>query len=260
MTGKVQEEVDPTIRLLKCTLEVAHCRAYWDHAGREPVTARAAFDDYWFGARSFERVQLLLANLRARFDAFPPSLEVLHRWPHLSTDSRRVICHWHLQLADPLYRRFTGSFLVDRREDGRGEVTRAVVIGWLGSEGPSRWTMSTRTQYASKLLTAARAAGLVSGNRDPGRLILPPVPGEAIAYLLYLLRTVRFAGTLLENPYLASVGLGGASLETRLRELPELGFRKQGSLIDFGWRHGDLKAWAEARIRTEAMPATGGQA
>jgi hypothetical protein len=260
MTERMQEAVQPTIRLLKCTLEVAHCRAYWDRAGREPVTARAAFSDYWFGARSFERVQLLLANMRCRFHAFPPALEVLHGWPDMSADTRQVICHWHLQLADALYRRFTGDFLVVRREDGRGEITRDVVVGWLGSEGPNRWTMSTRTQYASKLLTAARAAGLVSGNRDPRRLILPRVPPDALAYLVYLLRGIRFAGTLLDNPYLASVGLRGPLLETRLRELPWLDFRKQGSLVDFGWHHGDLQAWARARLRPDVAPVNGGVA
>jgi hypothetical protein len=50
--------------------------------------------------------------LRARFDAFPNALHVLQRWPHMSPDTRRVVCHWHLQLSDPLYRDFTGTFLV----------------------------------------------------------------------------------------------------------------------------------------------------
>ena len=29
--------------------------------------------------------------------------------------TRQVICHWHAQLSDPIYRRFTGEFLIERR-------------------------------------------------------------------------------------------------------------------------------------------------
>mgnify|MGYP000420892099 CR=1 FL=1 len=105
--------------------------------------------------------------------------------------------------------------------------------------------MSTRIQFASKLLTAANAAGLVIGIRDPRPLTFPQVPGEALTYLLYLLRGIDFAGTLLANPYLASVGLDGDTLASRLRTLSALSFRRQADLVDFGWRFEDLPAWAD---------------
>jgi hypothetical protein len=108
-------------RLLKCALEIEDCRAYGSHAGdSEPVTAQRAFDEYWFGARSLAWVEVLLANMRVRYDAYPSCLAVLHRWPHMAPDTRRLICHFHLQLADPLYRRFTGRYLVDRRRGPLG--------------------------------------------------------------------------------------------------------------------------------------------
>jgi len=44
------------------------------------------------------------------------------------------------------------------------------------------------------------------------------------------------------------VGLGGTLLEDRLRDLPELAFQRQGDLVDFGWRHADLAAWAAATV------------
>ena len=75
------------------------------------------------------------------------------------------------------------------------------------------------------------------------------MPDESLEYLLYLLRETEFAGTLLDNPYLASVGLDGAVLVDRLRRLPGLAFRRQGDLTDFGWRHQDLRAWAAASLR-----------
>ena len=77
----------------------------------------------------------------------------------------------------------------------------------------------------------------------------PRVPDEALEYLLYLLHETEFEGSLLDNPYLRSVGLDGAVLTERLRRLPGLAFRRQGDLTDLGWRHQDLRAWAAATLR-----------
>lgn len=245
-------------RLMKCALEVEDVRAYWSHANGEPVTAKRAFEEYWFGARSLERVEVLVANMRARFDAIPAALRVLHRWPHMTPDTRRVIAHWHLQFADPLYRAFTGSFLPERRAVGRLEVTRDAVVTWVGSHGAERWTLASRIQFASKLLSAAYAAGVVATNRDPRALAIPRVSDEALAYLMHLLREVRFEGTLLANPYLASVGLDFGLVEDRLRSLPSLSFRRQADLVDFGWRFESLEAWAEATLHPEPVLLAGG--
>jgi hypothetical protein len=109
--------------------------------------------------------------------------------------------------------------------------------------------MTMRIQFASKLLSAAYSATIVTSNRDPRPIGTPRVPDEALEYLLYLLRETEFAGTLLDNPYLASVGLDGAVLVDRLRRLPGLAFRRQGDLTDFDWRYPDLRAWADASLR-----------
>lgn len=261
MIDRPREATEVHTRLLKCALEVEDSRAYWAHAGEAAnANAQKAFDEYWFGARSLSRIEVLLTNMRARFDAFPAALEVLHCWPHMSPDTRKAICHWHLQLADPLYRGFTGTYLVSRRAGPRTEVTRDRVVGWVGQQGPGRWTMSTRIQFASKLLSAAYSAGLVASNRDPRPLAIPRAPDEALEYLLYLLRETQFEGSLLDNPYTGSMGLDGTVLEDRLRGLPGLGFKRQGDLIDFGWRHATLRAWADANLRGIEARLAGGAA
>jgi hypothetical protein len=249
MTGRQRETTATHTRLSRCALEVEDSRAYWSHADEtSSVNAQRAFDEYWFGARSLSRVEVLLANMRARFAAFPSALAVLHRWPHMSPETRRIICHWHLQLTDPLYRRFTGDYMVERRSGSRPEVNRDLVVGWVGQHGPSHWTMTMRIQFASKLLSAAYSAALVTSNRDPRPVGLPRVPDEALTYLMYLLRETEFEGTLLDNPYARSVGLEGAALEERLRGLPGLAFTRQGDLVDFGWKQRDLRAWADAHL------------
>jgi hypothetical protein len=173
-------------------------------------------------------------------------------------EARRVICHWHVQLSDPLYRSFSGNYLRDRWASGRAEVTRDQVISWLGNQTGERWSASTRIQFASKLLSAAHAAGLVRTSRDPRPLGLPSVPDQALEYLLYLLRGIDFAGAFLDNPYLASIGLEGHLLESRLRTLPSLTYLRQSGLVDLEWHYRDLRAWADHTVVSEPLLAGSG--
>lgn len=253
----MREVVQEHSRLLKCALQAEESRAYWERRRGGPPTALEAFEGYWFGAKSLPRVEVLLANFRHRYEAFPPSLEALAAWRGMSGQTRRVICHWHLQLADPLYRRFTGTFLPERREGPRRSVTRDLALRWVEDHGPAGWTHGTKLQFASKLLSSAYSAGLVDSNRDPRPLALPRVEEEALEYLLYLLREIRFDGTLLDNPYLRSVGIDADDLERRLAASPALRLERQASLVDFRWAHSDLPTWAAARV---AGPAEGMEA
>ena len=250
MTSQPSETTEFHTRLMKCALEVEHSRAYWQHVQPEcgEPSAEEAFSQYWFGARSVARVKSLLTDFCERYDAFPPALQVLRRWEQMEPTTRRVICHWHLQLADPLYRAFTGAYLVERRQQSKPEISRDLVVQWIERFVPGRWMLATRVQFARKLLNAATSAGLLRGSRDPRSLQLPRVDDEALTYLLHLLREVNFHGTLLDNPYFTSVGLAGEELERRLRMLTAIRFRRQGDLIDIGWQHENLIDWAEATI------------
>jgi hypothetical protein len=40
------------------------------------------------------------------------------------------------------------------------------------------------------------------------------------------------------------VGLEGNLLNDRLKRLPDLSYGRQGDLVDMGWKHRDLSAWA----------------
>ncbi|MEX1364080.1 MAG: DUF1819 domain-containing protein [Nannocystaceae bacterium] len=233
--------------LLRVTLEVEHARAYWAQARPElslEAEAALAFAEYWFGAKSMARVQTLLRAFRLRFDAYPQALAVLRQWPRIDRDCRTAICHWHVQLTDPLYRRFTGDFLAQRRLR-RGEVGREAVLSWIEAvDQPQRWNTATRVGFASKLMSVAHAAGIITSTRDPRPLTVPKVPAAALAYLLYLLRSIRFAGSLLDNPYLRSVGLDGDLLEDLLRRSSGVGLHRVGDVFELQWRHPDLGAWA----------------
>jgi hypothetical protein len=232
-------------RILRCALAVEDARAYWGVPDLGPVSGRAAaaFKAYWFGARSLARVEVLLTNMRVRFDQYPEALAVLRAWPDMDPAARVVICHWHLQLADPLYRAFTGEFLVRRRAEGRPDVTLPQAVAWVGEQDSGKWTMSTRLQFAGKLLSAAAEAGLVGSNRDPRPLRLPKVPDDALVYVLYLLRGVDISGTVFDNPYLASVGLTSEDMPSRLRTLPGLHYARQAGVVEVHWDHDSLASW-----------------
>ncbi len=238
-------------RLLRLALGVEESRAYWLHADPSvPAHQRAlvAFEQRWFGAKSFERVRTLLGNFAARYDAFPAAFAVLRGWRTMSPVTRRLVCHWHAQLADPMYRRFTGELLPELRRRGVARpVDRDVAVRWVATTFPSRWAHATHVQFGSKLLSAITEARLAAEKRDPRSLPAPEVPDEALEYLFYLLRAVDFAGTLTKNPYLASVDLEGALLDRRLRGLRSIHYHRMGELVNFEWRYPDLLAWAESQ-------------
>ena len=94
----------------------------------------------------------------------------------------------------------------------RGSMMR----GWRRR---ARRSPYAQIQFASRLLSCALAAGLVGGKRDPRAAIAPRVPDDALAYVLHVLRAVRFSGSFVKNPYLASLGLAGGDLADRLRAL-----------------------------------------
>ncbi len=241
-------------RIQKTTLAVAEARSYWTHwtpDESKDVIAMRGFEERWFGARSAARVRVLLESLRARFDAFPEAFSVLRRWRGIDPGTRTLVCHWHLQLSDPLYRAFTGELLPSLRQTGQTRTSRGEVLRWMAAIEATRWGPASRIQLASKLLTSAREAGLVGPGQDTRPILMPVVPDLALGYLLHLLRGVRITGTLNENPYTASVGLVGEGLEGRLSRLPGLNYRKQGGFTEFEWASSNLDAWAAALLIPE---------
>jgi hypothetical protein len=235
-------------QLLRVTLEAEHAQAWWPVARPDlPIDDEAAlaFGQYWFGAKSMARVRSLLGAFRFRFAAYPQALEALRLWTDIDRDSRNAVCHFHVQLTDPLYRAFTGEFLPERRLRGHADVGREAVLAWIGRmDRDKRWSAATRVGFASKLLSVAHGAGLVETTRDPRPLGLPKVPGRALAYLLHLLRGVRFAGRLHDNPYLRSVGLEGGVLDDRLRTVVGVELRRLGDVVELDFGHPGLLGWA----------------
>jgi hypothetical protein len=191
-----------------------------------------------------------LFNLSGERDLFPQ----LKALSDLSADLMRP----QVQTADLTPVQYAGVnpfgvnvFLEQEVEPAKRElaVKMAAEAGfhWLRQEFPGRWSDATQVQFASKLLSAASEAGLVSPKRDPRTLPLPKVTDAALGYVLHLLRGTRIAGTLTDNPYLASLGLSDGFLDGRLRHLPGVKLRRMGGLTEFDWNAADLPSWAQAQ-------------
>jgi len=240
-------------RALQVSLAVEESAAFWAH--HDPARTRTdeaiiAFEERWFGHRSLARVRVLLGAFEERFVAFGPAQAALARWLPRDASTRGPICHWHVQLADPLYRAFASTFLDSQRERPERAVTHDHVERWLEQGWSARWGPSTRARMASGLLSTAAAAGLCGDPEGPLNarpLRWPAVSDDALTWLLYLLRAVGFTGTLRANPYLASVGLTGELLEQRLRGLTALRYGRMMDVTEFGWLHPDLNAWVDSR-------------
>ncbi len=247
-----REAVDVHTRILRVTLAEPECRAYWENVDLAvPAAQRAAlaFEQRWFGAKSMARVQTLIAALADRFDPFPASLAVLRAWPELRAPARVLVCHLHLQLTDPVYRAFTGDFLVKRRASGHTTIGRDQVERWVHDTWGDRWAAATRLKFAGNLLTAAGEAGLLAGRRDPRSLALPPLSDEGLGYTLYLLREAVPDASLVDNPYVGSLGLTREALLDRLRGGDTLRVRNLGDIVDVEWAAPSLQQWAEQTRR-----------
>lgn len=222
-------------RILRVTLAAQESRAYWEAVDPTVIgTPRLerAFNERWFGNKSLARVRLLLANFALRFDAYPSAFETLRRWKPLDPLTRSLVCHWHVQLADPLYRTFTGTWLTSRAEAGIRSVDRDVVARWIASLPEASWAPATRYMFATKLLRSADEAGLFVTEKRSRTIATPRVPDEALGYLIRLLQVVPHTGTFYDNAYLRSVGLEGEALDARLRRLPEVHYRRMGELVE----------------------------
>ena len=234
-------------RQLRASLLVEESRAYWEHLRLDlPKKQRTevAFEERWFGSKSIARVDLLLGELYHRYDTYPASLEVLIGWQPRDPIARQNICHWHLQLSDPTYRKFTGEFFEQRRSQGVLAIDRDIVTRWLTQEFKLDWAMVTLQRLASSLLTSATSAGLCAAGVGSRTITYPKVSDEALGYWLYLLRHLSYSGSPIDNPYLRSVGLSDVTLEQRVRQLPGFAFARMSDLYDFGWQYPDLQTWA----------------
>lgn len=243
-------------RLLRVSLALEDSQIYWQHwksLSQSENPSLLAFENRWFGSKSLNRVKLLLATFHHRYDPYLEAIQVLSAWCPRDPISRQNLVHWFTQLSDPIYRRFTGSFLANRRLQTDPIINRDIVARWVPQAIQADWASATTLRMATALITCATAAGLCQETTGNRRLTYPQVSDEALVYWLYVLRSLKFDGSLLENPYFASVGLSEGGLEQRVRRLQGLSFNRMGDLHEFNWQYPVLKDWAEAELELRGL-------
>lgn len=231
------------------------CFAYWRHVDTaipQPQRAKVAFAERWFGTKSEARVRTIMTDMIERFDAFPDALALFQMLGRIPVGLRTWICHLHTQLADPVYRSFTGDFLAERRGEGRTTVDRPTVARWVEASHPGRWSAVTCVKFASNLLATAHDVGLVRGRRDPRELPHVAVPEIIVGYALYLLRGVRIDGSLTENPYLRSLGLTTETLGRMSARIPGLRVAELGGVAEVTFLEPSLTSWGLRYLAVDA--------
>jgi len=248
MSERPSEVTEFHTRLLRITLEVDACATYWSHVNPDLSHADRAIQadvERWFGDRSTARVRKLVDEISSRFDPFPEAIEVLRKWTNMPDATRRLICHWHVQLTDAVYRDFTGNMMPQLHTQQGALLTRELVAQWIEKVSPGRWADSTKLKYSGNLVTTAAEAGLISQPAQGRVPQIPDVSDDALAYLLHLLKGIDIAGSLTDNPYLRSVGMHGTRLETAIARLA--GKPDAGS-FDLTWMAASLGEWAARRV------------
>ncbi len=233
-------------RILRCMLAVEDSYAYWQRVETAvPVgqRARLAFENRWFGTKSEARIRTFMTDMVERFDAYPEALALLRELGTVPAHVRPYICHIHTQLADPIYRRFTGEMLPTRREQGQTTIDREVVARWVDSLEPGRWSASTCTKFGSNLLATAAEVGLVAGKKDPRKLPVLVTPDWILGYTLYLLRDVEIEGSLDNNPYLRSLGITRESLGRLGARVAGVRIDELGGVFEVSWLESSLRDW-----------------
>ena len=245
-------------RILRVMLAAEDCVSYWKAPASQATGIKRvheAFEQRWFGNKSESRVKTLLGDMALRFDAYPRSLAALRIW----NPPREVapwICHVHTQLADPIYRRFTGDFLSHRRALGYATVDRETVAKWVQDEWPGRWSASTCIKFGGNMLSTATEAGLLRDRKDPRKLIAPRPPRPGLEYLLYLLRETEFEGSILASPYLKSLAADSGAVKAAVRGLDSVRLQSVGDIQNFEWAYPDLLTWSRAQNAPELKGAT----
>jgi len=235
-------------RILRCMLALDDSYAYWQRVeANVPIgqRARVAFECRWFGTKSEARIRTMMTDMVERFDAYPEALALLHEVGPLAPHLRPFVCHIHTQLADPIYRRFTGEFLPTRRDQGQSTIDRDVVARWIDTLESGRWAANTCVKFASNLLATAADVGFVVGKKEPRKLVVPPVPDWVLGYTLYLLRDVQIEGSLESNPYLRSLGIDPDGFRRLGARVPGVHIAELGGVIDITWQEASLRAFGQ---------------
>ena len=144
------------------------------------------------------------------------------------------------------------DFVPERRSQGYSALDRTIAARWVERVAPERWSATTSLKFASNMLSTAAEAGIIKGRKDPRQLTVVAVPDAAIGYALYLLRTVDYAGTLSENPYLRSLGIDGGLFPLALARVPGIRYRALGGVHEVDWRYPSLAEWGTDNLGASA--------
>jgi len=203
----VLEVQTPHTGLLRLGLALPQSVIFWQRATQDSTLKalqEQAVTEHWFDGLSDARTRYIVGQLSKRFPY--EARRELGFGKGLEPRQAQLICHWHLQLTDPVYRRFTSEYLLSRWTSPHASVELEGVIKWVsGLPLAKDWKTVTVRRMGSGLLSAATEAGLCQGSGKKEKVLrVPPVEPEDKRYLLSLLSGAGASTSL--SMYLSSVG------------------------------------------------------
>ena len=241
----LSERQEVQTRLLRVGLAVDESRAYWrlaDPTKRSHDLVETAFEEQWFGTKSFQRVSYLINTVSDRIGG---GTEELLAWDPENPQDRAWVCHWHLQRTDIIYRQFTDQYVCGLLKSDDPTLEKASTLEWLHTLAPGRWSGSTADRLATGLISSLSEAGYCDITPLPRPLVAPELSDHALAYLLYLLKRMTFEGSLLDNPYLRSSTVE-IDLQERLQHLPQIEAEPGDGSGGLQWKHDTFTGWMKS--------------
>lgn len=238
-------------RMINDTLLEERSQSFWKNIDldNKQNLVEVAYNNYWFGSANKATIKRTLNNFHVRYSAFPHCLAALKKWEDIDIKERALVCHWHMQLSDVLYRRFTSEFIPSRFIYKPAAFHKDQVQQWVYGFMGEKWAGSTQAQMASKMMSTIRSVGYVS--KDSKTIIelrYPTVNQRALQYLLYALREITFQGSILENPYLKSVGLTGSFLISQINQTTTISVNQLADVTSLEWKYPNLLGWMNNEI------------
>lgn len=187
----------------------------------EAISVDTAIRERWFGNRSDARVKNFLQVFNLRYRKYHKVFNLLLRYhQRLTLADWQVVVLVHLLVSDPFFRWFVTEFIA--KMPIKSPVSTQSVFRSLNAIMPDHIRSNTRETYAMKLITAAKAVGLINGNED-NQTAHVGLSLLSLYYLLYFLESINMdPGDFLQSP-LASA-FDRQILTERLESGHQLGF------------------------------------
>lgn len=199
--SKVNWVTDYHFHLLKVNALIPETRTFISRCAEThaAISVDTAIRERWFGNRSDARVKNFLQVFNLRYRKYGKVFDLLLRYHQKFTLADwQVVVLVHLLVSDPFFRWFVSEFLA--KIPIKSPVSTQALFRSLNSTMPDHIRSNTRVTYAMKLITAAKAVGLIDAT-EVNQTAHVSLSLLSLYYMLYFLESINMdPGDFLQSP------------------------------------------------------------